>query len=719
MEYWLENQGQHQLYSRFGTLPGRNCAHNYHDRQQPAYNTLCYGEQRDQGRATSNWTVPGSRAGGALQEYTHWAEPELPSSPSPHFPFVLHRHNQRHQDLGEYRQHDPRDRERRAPHGAVRDHDRGSLRDPWPKRWDQSQPSCYRDAPAKRNDSSYRELEAWAARYSHSLPRRRRLEAELQQAIQGLSESSWTPEREKPMTNPRVQPQHGQLNPNRASGQWDAAAPPAADTNLMKEKIEYQSRGFGKPPGYIGPPPYNGPPVMHHRDVGWQQVGKTRADWSQPTLRKQDVPVDLQTKGEAEQDESKIYPEMEELKSSKPDGDAFQTASPIDAQTPESVLAQEPQAVQSSSMRRDEICKVLEGRKFSVKKKTGGMTIFCLVSRIASPSETASLPVCASQTSVQSTETDISEPRQDSSQMKTLADDVDLGAQTLKEQSDKTAIRCRDKVMPEDKLPSSVFLEESGVEGSVPASVQPVLMKYPLWREPGASSKAEADSSDPNCSKETTRSTSNQNEGGDVSSHSTDNEQKKLDIAEDAEDLRGLLVIDTSCVVVKVELIPSPKKEHVHYLGSTANEESSSSDSNSRLYQDVTADPSNETPSGNEDPDADLDPSLLEKPEHEESDASQSGGQPSLLSERETLQERAERILGIPLQDAAAEQQTEDEEPPIDLCKEKQMEEAGKPPSEQTLEDATDHVEALQAEKDRDDIRKQVTNEDDQEQQAT
>ncbi|KAK5603320.1 hypothetical protein CRENBAI_010199 [Crenichthys baileyi] len=707
MEFWLENQGQSQLYSRFGTLPGRNCAHNYHDRHQATYNTPYYGEQQDQGRESSEWTVSGPRAGGTLQEYTNWTEPELPSSSSPNFPFILHRHDQRHQDLGDYRQHDPRDKEW-ASNGPLSEYHRGFLRDAWQKRWDQSHPSRYREVSAKRNDSSYRELEAWAARYSHSLPRRRRLEAELREAVRGLSESSQAPEREKPVTNPRVQLQHGQLNPNRrASGLWDKKAPPATDTNHIKEKIGYQSRVSSKPPGYIGPPPYNrplkSPPVTFQRDDGWHPVGKKQADWSQPTLRKQDVLVDLQTQRKMEKDEIKTYPEMVELESSKHEGDDLQVASPIDAQKPDSVLAHETQAVKNSNMEKEEICTVIEGRKFRLKKKTGGMTIFCLVSRIASPSETTSLPVCTSQTSIQSTETD----RKDNNQVNKLADDVDFSSQALKEQMDKKTLGCREKVMPEDDLPNTA----NGFERGVLQSVQPVLTKYPLWREPSSSSKAETENSNTNCLKERKGSILNQDEGGDVSSQSTDNEKKKLDITDKAEDMRGLLVIDTSCVVVKVKLIPSPKKEQVHYLGSRENDESSSSESNSMLSQ-VTTDPSIEALKRNEDPEADLDPTLLEKQEQKESGVSLSSVQQSLVSERETLEERAKRILGIPLHGAVIEQQTENEEPLIDLCKEEQNEEAEPHPSEQTLEDTADHVEVPLAEKDEDDIRKQLANKD-------
>lgn len=653
------------------------------------------GEQQDRGRVSSDWTVPGSRARGDIQEYSNWSEPELPGFSSPNFPFVLHRQDQRHQDL------------RWSSHGAVRDCDGGFQRDAWLRKWDQSQPSCHiRDVSAKRNDSSYRELEAWAARYSHSLPRRRRLEAELIEAVQGPLERSQAPERGKLVANPGVQLQHSQLNRN-SGAPGDKAKPPATDTNRMKEKIAYHSRVFGKPPGYIGPPPYNrphkSPAVVHHCDVGWHLVGRKQSDRS--TFRNPDVPVDLQTKRKVEKDESKTYPDLEELESNKHKRDTLQRPGPIDVLNPEGALTQEPQAAQNSNVGKEEICKVIEGRKFRLKKKTGGMAIFCLVSRIASPSENPSLPVHTSQTSVRSTETGEkhSDDRKGNNHVDKLADDVDFREHTPQEQSDKKTLSCRESVMLKDDLPHNcVFLEKSGFERSIPESVEPVLTRYPLWREPSYRSKVEAERPNTNSVKEN-------HEGGDVSGNSTDNKKKKPDILENAEDVRGLLVIDTSCVVVKVERIPSPKKEQVKYLGSTANEERNTPESRAQLYQDGTTDWNNETLQRNEDPEDELDSTLMEKQEQKESGVNLSSVQPPLLSEGETLEKRAERILGIPLQDD--EQRTEDEEPVIDLCKEEKNEEAAPSVSGLTLEDTAEDVDVCQVEEEKDDIRKQKTNE--------
>ncbi|TKS71489.1 Syntaxin-16 [Collichthys lucidus] len=284
MEFWSENQGQ---YSKFGTIPGRHYTHNYHDRHQTTQYPLYYGEHQDQGRESSYWTLPGSRTGGAPQEYTNWTDQELTAPASSHFPFIIDRHPQQHQDLG-YQPHEARDREWIAAQRATREYERGYLREGGQRRWEQCSPVQYnREVSTKRSDSSYRELEAWAARYSHSLPRRRRIEAELRGASQGLLEGS------RAGRDPRLTALQQVLQSAniRESGLWDRGSrqqtptyypsqTPATDTSHMldtKEKTGYQRRMFSQPPGYIAPPPYNSPhkssPVSHHSDTSWEQEG--------------------------------------------------------------------------------------------------------------------------------------------------------------------------------------------------------------------------------------------------------------------------------------------------------------------------------------------------------------------------------------------------------------------------------------------------------------
>ncbi|XP_044033957.1 A-kinase anchor protein 12 isoform X2 [Siniperca chuatsi] len=738
MEFWPENQGQSPLYSKFGTVPGRNCTHNYHERHQAAHYPLYYGEQQDQGRESSYWTVPGSRTGGAPQEYTNWTDQELTAPTSSHFPFILDRHTQQHQDL-EYQPHEARDREWTAAQRAAREYERGFLREAWQRRWEPCSPVRYnREVSTKRSDSSYRELEAWAARYSHSLPRRRRIEAELRGASQGLLESSRAPERDsRSGTDPRVAALQQVLQSAniRESGLWDRGGRQqtptyypsqthATDTSHMldmKEKTSYQRRMFSQPPGYIAPPPYNSPhkssPVLHHRD-SWEQEGKRQTYWSQPTLRKQDVSVDLQDHRKGQKQDftkpdgnQKTFPELEELKQQRQETDALQASSPTSIQKTniqhEGMLSlQQPkvlQAVQNKTIHEEPSSKVIEGRKFRLNKKTGGMTIFCLVSRIAGTTETPSLPLCTLQRNIQNTELGrVSEGLRDSSDInKThkLADEVDFRASTLTEQSNTSDARnlkakqketptCVESEMLEDNLSNkpetdAVSPEKANTNDKNSTfgllSVQPVSVKYPLWREPSFTSRAESESSS-TCLK------ANSEEGESDVLHSQEDsakmypidvEVRRLDIKKDteSEDSKGLLVIDTTCVVVKMELIQSPKKEHVHYFGSTPHTEHSPLDiqstispecvqSNSQQNRDVTTDQNAEKKPLhiNERPETELDSDLMEKKASRgESEISFPCMSSSSISERETLEERAERILGISLHDCITEQQPEED----------------------------------------------------------
>ncbi|XP_032365257.1 uncharacterized protein LOC116679871 isoform X2 [Etheostoma spectabile] len=731
MEFWPENQGQSPLYSKFGTVPRRNCTHNYHDRHQVPHYPLYYGEQQDQGRESSHWTVPGSRTGGAPQEYTNWMDQEPTVPTSSQFPFILDRHVQQHQDLGDYQPHEGRDTEWIAAQRTVREYERGFLREGWQRRWEPCGPVRYnRDVSAKRSDSSYRELEAWAARYSHSLPRKKRIEAELRGASKGLLESSRTPERDSRIgTDPRVVAlQQVRQSANiRESGLWDkggrqqaptyySSQTPATDTSHMldvKEKTGYQRKIFSQPPGYIAPPPYGisqkGSPVLHHCDTSWEQDGKRQANWSQFTPRKHDVSVDLQDHRKGEKEE---FTKSEGNQSSFPEhrrqeSDALYASSPFSIQEThlqyEGMLPlQQPQvlqAVENKKTNEEPSSKVIEGRKFRLNKKTGGMTIFCLVSRIAGTTETPSLPLCTSQTNTELG--GVSKGLRDSSgsnHTHKLADEVDCREPSRTEQLNTSDARnvkakqetptCVESEMLEDKI-----LNKPETDGVVPdklktnyaysthgrqvsESVQPVSLKYPLWREPSITGRAETKSSS-KCLKANNeeRESDGVHKQEDSSKvNSIDVEVRRLDIETDkeSENSKVLLVIDTTCVVVKMELIPSPKKEHVHYLHtehspldiqSTVSPECLQSDQNSEsnLFQ------------VNERPETQLHSGLMEKKAPEkESKISSFCMSSSSVSERETLEERAERILGIPLDDCTTKQQREDAKLILDSCVEDQ-----------------------------------------------
>nr|XP_015815102.2 uncharacterized protein si:ch211-159e12.5 [Nothobranchius furzeri]XP_054606033.1 uncharacterized protein si:ch211-159e12.5 [Nothobranchius furzeri] len=613
MDFWSDNQGQPHVYTRYGTAPGINCVHNCHVRHE---------------RETRNWTVAGSKT--APHGYTHWMDPSISS---PHLPIMLD--SWRHQV--EYQQHKGSDREW-ASHRAVRDYERGYTKDGWQRRWEPSNTlGCNQEFPAKRNDSSYRELEAWAARYSHSLPRRRRLEAELLGTSQGLVGRD-----PRYRTGPQTHLQHVQLAPcsmvselwERGRRQHAPSTTPAPDRNYMKENSSYQRGIFSQPPEYVGPPPYNNPlktsPIKDHDDTSLEQLGKRQVYWSQLTPRKQAGAADVENREFRKSVENKSCHKLVGLKQEEA---ASQEANLTKAQKSQ-MLTGSMSALQHPSRKQETSSKIIEGRKFRLNKKTGGMTIFCLVSRIAGASGTSSLPVCTSQTSIQSPERrEVSFDLKDRSEISQLADEVDFRAPS-----------CIGKEMLEDNLGDRdvISLEniaennDSTSVGQAGPSVQPVSLRYPLWREPGSTSSA-------------------------VSNHKMDKDVSKVN----TEDRKGLLVIDTSCVVVKVELIPSPKKVPVQNLFSSTNDQTFiSSDLNQQLEDDPPSQQNKDALKTSEALETDLD---SEKEKKVESDVPLPSVQPPLLSEPDTLEERAERILGICLTDGVVEQQPEGEEPNFDL----------------------------------------------------
>ncbi|XP_053285259.1 uncharacterized protein si:ch211-159e12.5 [Pleuronectes platessa] len=745
MEFWPEHQGQSTLYAKFGTVPGRNCTHNYHDRHQATHTPFYYGAQQDQGRESGYWTVPGSRTGGGLQDYTNWTDPELSAPTSSHFPFILDRHARQHQGPGEYHQHEARSREWTAAQRAAREYEGGFLREGWQRRWEPSNPVRYnREVSTKRSDSSYRELEAWAARYSHSLPRRRHREAELRGTSHVLLESSRAPER-RSGTDPQVAvlQQVRQSAGIRESGAWDRGGrqqtptyyppqAPAPDTSLdSKEKAAYHRRMFSQPPGYIAPPPYNSPhkssPVIHHCDTGYGQEGKQQHYWSQPTLRQQDACVDVQDKRRVGKEDFKktdvneICAELEGLGHRGPGPDAVQSTHMQRECMPSLQQPQLIQAVQDTKTNEQTSSKVIEGRKFRLNKKNGGLTIFCLVSRIASATETPSLPLCTSQANIQSTGfgEGLNDPRDngDFYQTQKLADEVDFRVPTLTEQSNtsdgrnvqakhKTTSTCIESEMFSDNLSKKIetrennnnFNDANSIFGrQVTQPVHPVSVKYPLWREPSFTSRVETENSSSvlKANSEEVESDDSYNLGECAPVHPINAKVRRLDIQEDtqSEDSKGLLVIDTSCVVVKMELIPSPKKDHVHYLGSTRHAEdspldgqpSTSTESNAQLNQDVLPNPLQI----NDRAEIELESDSEEKKEPD------GGGDTSVssssISGRETLQGRAERILGIPLHDCITEEQ-QDATSLLDSCVEKCDEEVEPSPATNDIHGATEQL---------------------------
>lgn len=662
----------------------------YHDRHRnPPY----YGERQDQRREPTYWTLPGSRA--ALHDYAPWMEHEQVGLSSSHFPFILDRHPQHHQELGAYQPHETRDRE--WAQRASREYERGFPREGWPGRWETCSPARYsREVSVKRNDSSYRELEAWAARYSHSLQRRKRIEAELRGASHGLTESSRAPERD--IRGGTTAPQQV-VRPGLCDRAGRQQAHPSqralADTgHPPKEKTCFQRRLFSKPPGYIAPPPYDTPQksssVSQQGDTSWEQEGKKQTYWSHPIVKDQDVAVDHRTR----KTERFTNPDVNQLtfcpQYSRPQTHSLQEDSAGYVQRPHvqfegmMSLQQAPVLHTVRNKAEEPSSKIIEGRKFKLNKKAGGVTIFCLVSRIADSTEIPSSPVCGLQTTLGNMPggeaTGLSES--ETIQAQKLADEVDYRVPTLLEESEPSntdiikqeepaSLATTEK--PETDVEAEVAKDADCTAGTQSSeSGKYSSVKYPLWREPSFPVGSEPASSS-TCLKERSEEDGSKVLGSkDIPAEvHPQAEGRTEDVEEECEGDKSLLTADTTCVVVKMEQIPSPKKEHVHYFD-TAPQPEHSEDVQSALSQEcfqsnIQPDRGGRTEQNTEQdllldtekPDAEPDSDILDKVEPEQRTISDPCASSS-VPDRETLAQRAERILGIPLNESETEQQPED-----------------------------------------------------------
>ncbi|XP_077430580.1 uncharacterized protein LOC144057151 [Vanacampus margaritifer] len=578
MDLWHKNKQLLPQYTRYDTVPGRTYSLNHYDRHQAThYPPDNHEEQRTHVRESSYWTLPRSRTGGTLLDHTKWTEPQGCAS-TPRHRFLWGQHSQQ-VNVGDYESNAAR--ELTTAGQAVGAYERDKIREGWQRRWEEpSDPVRYRES-FKRDISNYRELEAWAARYSHSLPRRRRIEAELRGASHGLLENRPTGIESCVAAIQQV----GQgANMRDDPGHWDSP-PQAPDTS--------QARMFSQPPGYVAPPPYNGPhrgsPVMPH---SWEQGEKTQG---KPDIKQ------------------KTCPGFE--------GHAYQM-NPVHKVLTCPQISQKVKTQESSS-------KVIEGRKFRFRKETGGMTIFCLVSRIANPTEP--LTPCDQANTLSAELGKCSPISRETIQTSKVADEVDhkavaqMSALTFGDlKPRKMTPSCIQTGLPDEELPKAGPFKEN--INYATQSVPPASAKYPLWREPSF-----------------TRRTLTQSPLG--------MEVRRLDIKDgpETEEGKDVLVIDTTCVVVKMELIKSPKKEHVHLLGSAMNTEqspehspASSGQSCSLLSRELHSDQNNE-----------LNLSPMNKrsknslnPDQAETTTLESECENAA---RESLEKRAERILGIQL----------------------------------------------------------------------
>ncbi|KAJ7999919.1 hypothetical protein DPEC_G00199400 [Dallia pectoralis] len=329
--------------------------------------------------------------------------------------------------VGQHQAEDRREREwlvGEFHRAAARDRESDRRqREVWQRRCEPRSPDRYRREPAKRSlsNSSYRELEAWAARYSHSLPRRRRLEAGLWGGAHGSQENDRVPERAAwghrggAMHLIGVPSQPREWGPwertdtqPTISHRWSQVLTPDKTYPLDTKKnpaSRCQRRVLSQPPGYIPPPPYNAPqnisPALQHAEkystkealasvyAAWD-CGARRHTYSTAPRKKDYSGPDVPRERAAEL----INEEWKQRTWSDPGGHR-QEGQAVTGQWTGSPANPQIMAVQSRSLspssrspeqhqthRETDSLSANTQEKVCLKKRRRGETIFCLVSRM-------------------------------------------------------------------------------------------------------------------------------------------------------------------------------------------------------------------------------------------------------------------------------------------------------------------------------------------------
>lgn len=613
-------------------------------------------------------------------------------------------------------------------------------------KWQPGSSTLYRREKEKLGANSYRELEAWANRYYHSLPRQRHAEAGTWSSSQhrpdsekmlscstGRLVSAEPNQRHLASTAAPFNQERCDFN-NRLRVQletWKAQQPPlyiSAKQSLSRKMSGSNSKenvvqgpSSSQPPNYTPPPPYSSPHGSNGAKSSAEPVVEYRVESRPvasmfPALRRTQHSVLLAEGGQSmDHSSSGGIPRLVTYS----DSDKAETLGarrPTQKQDAVPLQPSQNSELSSSDMARS------KQNKFT--RRRGGETVFCLVSRMgeiagmsSSPDEplkSHSLPLLKTSApgvtagdAKQVDATTIREREKEAREPVQLADEVDSGGATqpcgplmtidtpegLMEGSQTQISDCGLRDTHEEKLQSGLqpkllahntekrsFItrkkdEEAnaGVKDKTDLSktdsqAEPysqTTMMFPLWKEPKwhhCSKGVLEKNNEPN------QETSDTVQPGQA----TEGQPKRAEVVTSAvgDKSRGLVVIDASCVVVKVEFIFPPEKEHVQYVCSRSTD--SYEHGSDSLNLQVQTDDHNDTdtpratdkrPLTKNNP-QELHVKIEDQHDHvikATSEMTHDIMPCKLISKNETLKERAERILGIRFQNNSDEGHTWDE----------------------------------------------------------
>nr|XP_023688926.1 uncharacterized protein LOC111854789 isoform X2 [Paramormyrops kingsleyae] len=286
MMEFTRSKRQPPPYNKFWTLPRQHVPHMYQDKRHTSYFQHAPAYQQQQtctqnfSRECDKWTAPSSSMGGVLQDNTNWT-----NQPVSYTPGALNDESHS-KDYSKYQKQGMEWRKteiERARKQQISESRRQI--EEWRKRWERKTPPNYKgDVKANQSYGSHLEMEAWAARYSQSPPRKKHTDARIwgTYGAQGVQDWVKIPDGiSRPRSNDAQRIFHSFEQYNHIRG-WEQRyhrqlmvphtlpQPPILGKNWRQDRKEnnpcLQQRGFNQPPRYIPPPPYHAPHTIKHQE---------------------------------------------------------------------------------------------------------------------------------------------------------------------------------------------------------------------------------------------------------------------------------------------------------------------------------------------------------------------------------------------------------------------------------------------------------------------
>ncbi|XP_058869026.1 uncharacterized protein LOC117966929 [Acipenser ruthenus] len=253
-------EGQPHPRLQYGTVPGR---YYYHEPNYLTDLSDCRPE-REPDRALGYWTIPGSRTGQVLQDYTNWRAAMAPSEP-----FNLDLQLGAHWELERREGREPIAREEWAEGQRARKARERRRGESWALRAESHSPSRLKRGlqPSWDQNFSYQGPRHW--RYSHTLPRKTSLDPPSGTQLEREERWLCNPALQDPGLSRSRKELLGMLREEKGGTatqlttrfpgtlSFEKARQQESREELKENQPE--KRMFSQPPTYVPPPPYSAP----------------------------------------------------------------------------------------------------------------------------------------------------------------------------------------------------------------------------------------------------------------------------------------------------------------------------------------------------------------------------------------------------------------------------------------------------------------------------